>query len=90
MPTITLVQSGLTFTAADDEAILDAAYRQSIDLPHNCLSGQCRTCITRVLWGRVEHDPLRAPFLNIRHDEIAAGWRLLCSAYARSDAALNR
>ena len=90
MPTLTLARSGVKFTADLDETILDAAFRQSIDLPHNCLSGQCRTCITRVLHGRVEHDPFRAPVLNIRPDEVAAGWRLLCSAYARSDAALDR
>lgn len=90
MPTIRLVQSGVTFEAEPDETIMEAAERAGISLVHSCLSGICRACMTRVLAGDVEHDPEYATELNIDRDEIEDGFRLLCSAFARTDVDLER
>ncbi len=90
MYTIHLAKMGQNFEAEPDETILDAAERAGIGLTHSCRSGTCRACITRVLSGCVEHDPEFVDYLSIDADELAEGYRLLCSALARSDAILDR
>jgi CDP-4-dehydro-6-deoxyglucose reductase len=90
VPTVYLVKSGVTFEAAPDETIMEAAARANIFLAHNCLSGICRACMTRVLSGTVEHDPEYAADLNIDSSEIAEGYRLLCNSFARTDVELER
>lgn len=87
---IRLVKMGVEFDADEDEVILDAAERGGIVLTHSCRSGTCRACITRVLAGCVEHDPEYADELSIDRGELEAGYRLLCSALACSDAELER
>lgn len=42
-----------TFAATAGDRILDAALRAGIELPHDCRSGQCGTCLVRVLDGHV-------------------------------------
>ncbi len=88
--TIRLAKSGVAFEAEDDEVILDAAERANIVLTHSCRNGTCRSCITRVIAGCVEHDPDYIDELSIDAGEVEAGYRLLCSAFARSDAELER
>lgn len=90
MPTIRLVKSEVTFEAEPDETIMEAAERAGIFLVHSCLSGICRACMTRVLAGSVEHDPEYADDLNIDPEEMEEGYRLLCSAFARTDVDLDR
>lgn len=87
---IRLVKLGKEFAADEDEVILDAAERGGIVLTHSCRSGTCRACITRVLSGCVEHDPEYEDELSIDRGELEAGYRLLCSALACSDAELER
>lgn len=87
---IRLAREGKEFDADDDEVILDAAERGGIVLTHSCRSGTCRACITRVLSGCIEHDPEYADELSIDASELEAGYRLLCSALACSDAELDR
>lgn len=90
MLTVTLVKTGKTFEVAPDETIMEGAARAGIVLAHSCLSGTCRACMTLVLQGTVEHDPDYADDLNIDRFEIADGYRLICSAFARTDVALDR
>lgn len=87
---IRLAKTGTVFDADADEVILDASERAGIVLTHSCRSGTCRACITRVLSGCIEHDPEYADELSIDASEIEAGYRLLCSALACSDAELDR
>ncbi len=87
---VRLVKMGKEFDAEPDEVILDAAERAGIIMTHSCRSGTCRACITRVLAGCIEHDPEYVDDLSIDRDEMAAGYRLLCSALACSDAELER
>jgi len=90
VPTIRLARSGVVFQAEPDETIMEAAERAGIFLAHSCLSGTCRACMTRVLAGSVEHDPEYAADLNIDPEEMEEGYRLLCSAFARTDVELDR
>jgi ferredoxin len=90
LPIVRLVKSKHEFGAEPDEVILDAAERAGIGLTHSCRSGTCRACITKVLSGCVEHDPEYADELNIDGFEMDDGYRLLCSAFARTDCELER
>lgn len=85
-----LVKSDITFDVAPGETIMEGAERAGIFLPHNCLSGICRACMTRVIAGDVQHDSEYAAVLNINFAEMREGYRLLCSAQARSDVELDR
>ncbi len=90
MPTVHLVKTGVTFEADDDETIMEAAERAGIFMVHSCLSGTCRSCMTRVISGIVEHDPEYIDDLNIDDYEVEEGYRLLCSAFARTDVELDK
>lgn len=78
---------GQSFDVEPDEIVLDAAIRQGVDIPYSCRSGTCRTCLSKVLAGRIEHEEEWADDLMISPAEVAEGFRLLCSslAYADSD-----
>ncbi len=82
--------SGQTFQVRSDQTILEAAEDAGIAMPHSCLSGTCRACITKVLAGCLEHDPEYADEINIDQYEIDDGFQLLCSALACSDVELER
>jgi ferredoxin len=88
--TVELKASGESFEIEPDEIILDAAQRAGIVLAFSCQSGTCRSCMTQVLSGIVEHDPEYIDDLHIDPDEIEDGYRLLCSAFARSDITLDK
>lgn len=87
---IQLSKTGVQFTIARGETILESAENAGIVLSYSCRSGTCRSCLTRVLSGSVEHDPEYADELNIDANEIADGYRLLCSALAFSDVVLEK
>jgi ferredoxin len=87
---IQLAKTGVQFTVAEGETILEAADKAGLVLSYSCRSGTCRSCITQVLSGRAEHDPEYADELNIDADEIADGYRLLCSSFAHSDLVLEK
>jgi ferredoxin len=88
--TVRLVKSGQDFPVSEDETILEAAENAGITLSYSCRSGTCRSCMTRIITGCAEHDPEYADELSIDRDEIAEGYRLLCSALAHSDLELDR
>ena len=87
---VRLVQSGKTFDVQDGETILEAANRAGIALPSNCRSGTCRTCRSRILDGSVDHGAETGDELSLSQEEYAEGFRLLCSAFARSDVEIDR
>lgn len=80
---VTFVTDGGQVEAAadDDEYLLDAAAAAGLELPSMCLQGWCTTCAGRVLEGQVDQSEARRLFPQ---DE-AAGFVLLCSAFARSN-----
>ncbi len=87
---VLLVKTGITFPVEDGETILEAAESAGIVLSYSCRGGTCRSCMTRILFGRAEHDPEYADELSIDAGEIADGYRLLCSTLAYSDLQLER
>src|SRR5258708_5543830 len=80
---ISLSRSDITFSAAPDQSLLDAALGASLNLPHSCKSGNCGSCRARLLQGEI-HYP-NGPPLGLSETEVADGFVLLCQARARSD-----
>ena len=86
---VVTLTDGTRFEVFPDETVLDAAIRAGAPIPYSCRGGTCRTCISRVIGGCVEHDPEYADELLIDADEVAEGYRLLCSALVCADSLLE-
>jgi ferredoxin len=80
---------GEEFEVEPGEMVLTAAHRQGVNIPYSCQSGTCRSCLSRVISGSIEHDPEYADDLLIREDEIDDGYRLLCSSFAHRDSVIE-
>lgn len=80
---------GQVFDVEPGEIALDAALRQGIDIPYSCRSGTCRTCLSRVVRGSVEHETEYADDLMIYPEEVADGYRLLCSSFVLEDSEVD-
>ena len=76
---------GDAFDVEPGEIVLDAAMRQGVPIPYSCRSGTCRTCLSKVHSGRIEHEEEYADDLMISPAEVAEGFRLLCSSLALED-----
>src|ERR1700722_17122415 len=62
LPLVTLSRTGRSFPVNQGEAILDAALRREIWLPHACRGGTCGSCKAVIVAGDVTYDessPLR-------------------------------
>ena len=75
------------FTAAADQPLLYEAARAGVNLPSSCRNGSCRTCMCRVITGRVSY---RIQWPGLLPEEKADGWILACIAYAQTDLVLQR
>jgi CDP-4-dehydro-6-deoxyglucose reductase len=80
---VQVLPSNRQFEARGDEAVLTAALRQHLNLPHSCKGGSCGTCRVRVLNGQFEY-PHGRP-IGIDAAEEAAGYALICQARAATD-----
>ncbi|WP_295925086.1 benzoate 1,2-dioxygenase electron transfer component BenC [uncultured Xanthomonas sp.] len=71
----------------DGEKVLDAAFRQRINLPMDCADGVCGTCKCRAESGRYE---LGEDYIEdaLSADEAVAGLVLTCQMLPRSDCTL--
>jgi ferredoxin len=79
---VTLRPGGESFGAAADQTVLLAGLAAGIALPWSCRTGTCRSCISRLIEGRIEH---RIPWPGLSAEEKAEGFILPCVAEARSD-----
>ena len=84
-----MLGDGQYFDVVQGQTVLQAALDAGIDLPYSCRSGTCRTCISRVVSGSIEHDLDYIDDLLIEADEVAAGYRLLCSSFAYTDSVVE-
>lgn len=82
---VEFVRSGRTFTCADDENVLDAAYAAGLSPASSCGQGMCGTCKTTMLSGTVDmqHDG------GIRPREIAQNKILICCSKPLSDLTID-
>ncbi|MFC5473335.1 2Fe-2S iron-sulfur cluster-binding protein [Paraherbaspirillum soli] len=73
---------GWEFEAADAVSLLGAAQLADISLPSSCRNGTCRTCMCRLISGRIRHN-IEWPGLSA--EEKKEGFILPCVAYPESD-----
>jgi len=84
---ISLSKSNVSFVAAPDQSLLDAALNASLNLPHSCKSGNCGSCRARLLHGEIDYP--NGPPLGLSEAEAADGFVLMCQARARSDLSIE-
>ena len=75
------------FSAGPDQPLLHAAARAGLELPSSCRNGSCRTCMCRLVSGRVSY---RIQWPGLLPEEKSDGWILPCIAYAETDLVLQR
>ena len=82
---IQIQPSGHAFDTSAGETVLDAALRHSIGLPYGCRSGNCGTCVGKLLEGRVSYPSGQTGAL----EGTAEGSCLLCQAVPESDLSIE-
>ena len=75
--------NGQTITVEPDETLLEAAQRQTINIPSICRVGGCGTCKCKLKSGKVDELTETAYLLTER--EISDGFILACQSRLRSD-----
>jgi len=84
---ISLANSNRSFSAAEDQSLLDAALQAGLKLSHGCRSGNCGSCRARLQQGAVRYPD--GPPLGLTAAEVAEGQILLCKARAHGDLVLE-
>ena len=74
---------GIEMEVDEDETVLEAAFRQGLQLMHGCKEGQCASCKSFLLDGEVDLDRYSTFALN--DFEYEEGYTLLCRAHPMSD-----
>ena len=82
---VTFKKSGITIECSEDEYILEKAEEAGLDLPYDCRSGTCTTCMQMCLEGEIDQDLAFA----ISDEELAEGYRLICIGSPLSDVVLD-
>lgn len=85
MALITL-SCGKSFEAGADEALLPAALRAGLGVPHSCRNGRCGSCRARIREGLTRE---LLPEAALTPQETAEGWVLTCARSACGDLQLQ-
>jgi len=80
---VELKTSGKTFSVEADETVLEAALRQSINLPYGCKNGACGSCKGRLFTGKITHGDHSQSALSPADE--TAGATLLCCAHPQTN-----
>ena len=73
-----------------NEKVLDAAFRNRINLPMDCSDGVCGTCKCRIERGLEHTDEVKAKERKHLNDEqLADGYRMACQTFIRGDIAVS-
>lgn len=72
------------FQVNEDERLLDAAFRNGVNLPLDCREGVCATCRGKCESGKVEMDYVDEDALS--DSEVASGYVLACQTTLKSPA----
>ncbi|MBV8617537.1 MAG: 2Fe-2S iron-sulfur cluster binding domain-containing protein [Curvibacter sp.] len=83
---VQLDATDLQWLAPDDETLLASAEASGIGLVSSCRNGTCRTCICRLVSGRVRY---RIEWPGLSAEEKAEGWILPCVAEPSADCVLD-
>ncbi|TCJ20292.1 2Fe-2S iron-sulfur cluster binding domain-containing protein [Rubrobacter taiwanensis] len=83
--TVIFKRSGVSFECGEDEYILERAEEEGLDLPYDCRSGTCTTCMQKCLEGEIDQDLAFA----ISDEELEQGYRLICIGSPLSDVVLD-
>lgn len=75
--------SNLTIDVDKGESILSAALRQGINLPYGCRSGNCGSCKSLLVEGKIDYPIEQA--LSLTDEEKQNGAALLCQAQPLTD-----
>ena len=84
--TVKIAPQGWQFEADAAESLLVAAERAGVRLLSSCRNGTCRTCLCRMLDGRVGY---RVEWPGLSREEKLDGYILPCVALAESDLTLE-
>lgn len=87
------LETGQSFEVAAGEAVLEAALRCEIALPHECQFGGCGTCRVKLVEGSVSYnnedgEPGELP-MGLSAEEDEAGYALACQARPKSDLVIS-
>ena len=82
-----LLQQDRIYEAPADQRLLLSAAAAGIELPSSCRNGTCRTCVHKLVAGRVGY---RIEWPGLLAEEKAEGWILPCVAYPESDLVIDR
>lgn len=83
---VTLEPQQWSFDASHAMPLLLAAQLAGIVLPSSCRNGTCRTCMCRMVAGRVEY---RIEWPGLSREEKLEGYILPCVAHAASDVVIE-
>lgn len=86
-------ETGQSFEVDEGEAVLEAALRCQVALPHECQLGGCGSCRVKVVEGAVaypseEGEPAELP-MGLTPEEAEAGFALACQARPASDLVIS-
>ena len=83
---VTLLPQGQRFEARADESLLKAGLRAMAPMRSSCRNGTCRTCICRLVIGRIAYE---IEWPGLTREEKAEGLVLPCVARPLSDVVLR-
>lgn len=83
---VVVLPAGLVFEAPAQQPLLQSAREAGLVLPSSCRNGTCRTCLCRLVEGRITH---RIEWPGLSAEEKAEGYILPCVALPGSDLVLE-